>query len=852
MSEVQTDSKSKIHKLPFIIKKESIKSSSDYGALFRCWSGTSDNLIKEDIIYKAKAGDFLQGKYPALCILNRLDVAKNRSRTVAAYVGSNSAVIQLTSDAVVKLIGQANYDQVFASLCCVINQELKVKGILSLLCPRVGEDKTLSTVETQTYESSFTHLIREKQRRTRVNKRTKIRTYILPEVNTKTVTKKVIINPADFIKFKDFKVEDEEPNTNTEPLGHSCPVDIKVEPSNIDDCNIIGDDESLSNIKETDTGTDSDPFPDLKLIVDEDSNISEVGSIGNLSIGSFTNLPNIDSNAKSILNYIENHTEFNDKLDGQCEKQPGNLTITMVDGSKVTIRGNPDPFHIATPEILKELSPNHQKNIMLHQAYLDWKFCLQRDEDDNLPLHGAVLNNDVELLKRQCLILKSRDQSVDILAAGNLTALQMAIFQDCPECTKILLAHGADVMVRDEESRTALHLAAEIGAKHVDAILTHCMNNAREILTENDEFWKPELEHKDDVKMANYLLTKINTICDNQGYTPLMLASKMGNDSVVKLLATAAPSTVNMAMPTSGNTALYLAVGAACTEAASRGDKTTIPENFKKTVEFLVEHGADPSVENNSGGNVNILLTEFHDITLSFLIATKLSSLNGFGPQRCDAVMLLKDANGVISVANMTQNKSLNKPKVYSNAKTIKTAIGGGNSTATCKIASKSSFNIDRSVAAKSGMDGNRNTNIVTQPGRNCKNGTEKSAKCSKNLDKPVILKNLPVVTKIVSFGSDKPVLVKGIAPKGNANDKGLLTEIIAKPNTTKVNAASSSIPVGNTSNALKFLKILPKPEPHTSDAVKKTPILLKNAAVKRHTRDNDNKSKSSSKKTKK
>lgn len=49
-----------------------------------------------------------------------------------------------------------------------------------------------------------------------------------------------------------------------------------------------------------------------------------------------------------------------------------------------------------------------------------------------------------------------------------------------------------------------------------------------------------------------------------------MLASKLGNAAAVELLVAAAPSAVNMAMPSCGNTALYIAAGAACTEAASK------------------------------------------------------------------------------------------------------------------------------------------------------------------------------------------------------------------------------------------------------------------------------------------
>ncbi|XP_052739009.1 uncharacterized protein LOC112047746 isoform X2 [Bicyclus anynana] len=637
MSEAQTTSNqiqvTKIHKLPLILKKNSIKPSSKCGMLFRCLpgTGTSKTVIKEDVIYKSVEGDFLQGKYPGICLINRLDVAKNCSSTVASYKGPNGDVIKLTSDAVVKTIGQANYDQVIASLCCVFNQELKVKGILALLSETIAspspETKKYCSVVTQTYESSFNHLIREKQRRSRNLGRSQVKPYIVPK-ESQIVSKKLVIHPATFMKLDNVKVEFEETNTTalpdtrqnivdnednptrpsnnlfdnkhnptgpesnivhlegnpTGPLKSTCDVEGQIHFTSISKLSNKGSEETrlkLETIKQehdnecTDdflscdenktNSYDCDAFPELNQFIHEDSIISDV-SVSNLSIGSLS-IPGIERNAQSILNYIDRHTEFDYLDNNQCASEVTNLKLIMVDGSTVTVKGNPDPFHIATPDILKDLTLDDQKKLMLHQAYLDWKYCLQRNEDNNLPIHIAVLNNDVNLVNRQCLVLKSKNESIDIAASGNLTALQMAVFQDCPECTAVLLAQGADLMVRDDEARTVLHLAAEIGAKHVEAIVEHCYSNARQILKEHCELWKPELENKTDDKLVNYLLIKLSMMYDNQGYTPLMLASKLGNDAAVRLLVYAAPSTVNMAMPTCGNTALYLACAAACTEA---------------------------------------------------------------------------------------------------------------------------------------------------------------------------------------------------------------------------------------------------------------------------------------------
>ncbi|XP_045770090.1 uncharacterized protein LOC123870738 [Maniola jurtina] len=811
MSDEQVNSKTRLHKLPFVIKKDALKlgPNTKYG-MFRCFPGASGSLIKEDIVYNVKDGDFFKGKYPDLLIINRLNLMKNSSRTIASYTSRDGSVVQLTSDAVAKLIGQDSYDQVFSSLCCVINLELKVKGIFSLLCLGALEQKEFSTIDTQTYESSFTHLIKEKLRqKTKHQRRNKFRSYVVQKPKLETFSKRIIIHPDDLKKNKDIKVEVDESNLETVPISDQSCKDIKLE---------FNDKETTCNITDKciKQETDHDSFPELKEIVNEDSNISDVGSVGNLSIDSNFSLIDIERSVKPILNYIDGHTEINKYDYYQGEMSP----IVMADGSTVMVRGNPDLFHIATPDILENLSPSDQKKLLLHQAYLDWKFCLQRDEDDNLPIHLAVLNNDVALLKRQCSMLKTRHETVDILA-GNLTPLQMAILQNCPGCTEVLLAMGADVMIRDDESRTALHLAAEICAKHVDAILTHCRNNARQILKENDDLWKPELENKPDNRLASYLLTQLVAMCDNQGYTPLMLASKAGNAAAVVLMASAAPSVVNMAMPTCGNTALYLATGAAFTEAANRGDKTKVPENFKRTIEILIRHGADPTIENNSGSNVNVLLAECHDSMISLIIGTSMLAYNGYAPKkkcitRCDAFMLIKDKQGGISVKEV---KKTNIRKSTRNKAEGTSMLNYTNDKACTEV-------------VNTGEHVNKNTS-------------------SCDTDKPVILNNLPVITKLVSFGKEKPVLVKSISPKTCAENKGLKTEITAKSNSIKM-TVPPLVPIGSKGNVPKFLKILPKPETETSKSEttvpKKKPIILRHVATKRPKSNDDDSTASSSK----
>lgn len=51
------------------------------------------------------------------------------------------------------------------------------------------------------------------------------------------------------------------------------------------------------------------------------------------------------------------------------------------------------------------------------------------------------------------------------------------------------------------------------------------------------------------------------------------------------------------------------------------GNKSKVVDHFLKTVELLMQHGANPSIDNNIGTNVHTLLTEFNNAELSMIVA---------------------------------------------------------------------------------------------------------------------------------------------------------------------------------------------------------------------------------------
>lgn len=103
-----------------------------------------------------------------------------------------------------------------------------------------------------------------------------------------------------------------------------------------------------------------------------------------------------------------------------------------------------------------------------------------------------------------------------------------------------------------------------------------------------------------------------------------------------------------------------------------RGNMTKVADNFYKTIEILVDNGADPGIDNHSGSNVNILLTEFNISELSLLIVNKLSAKN-FGNTNAtkhpiDSYILIKDKNGQVSFTEMKEKKEKDlKPVILEN-----------------------------------------------------------------------------------------------------------------------------------------------------------------------------------------
>ncbi|XP_072948682.1 uncharacterized protein [Epargyreus clarus] len=778
-------SKVTVPKTPVVVRKGSTISlaSAPKELLLRYLK--SGSVSVEQVIYKSKPNDFLRGEYPDLTLLSRSNVV-NFSRTTIARFTSNGRVVEKNSNQLVKLIGQKNYDLVFTVLSSVISEELRIRALLALLSdslnkeensnkesePSKAGDDLKKDAECQTYETASKILDELKQRRARSIRRQQ--PYIVPREDIEKKLKRVVIDPKDVITQRKEKVTE------------------KVE--------------------------EAENFPELKGILNEDSNFSD-SSIGNISLSSqhSVKIPQLLYNPNVLLNSVDQHT-----------LAPQSVPLTLSDGSVIMVCAKPmDKFHWATPEILQNLSAIERGKLLYQQAIIDWNYCLERDEDGYLPIHQAVMANDLDFLKRQCSALRNKHGTIDVTTNINnysQTALQMSIYKGGERCTALLLQHGSDPRLQDDEGKSFFHTAAEVSSEHLKVALEHCKVNARQILKDDEELWESKMEDFSDEELAQILLDNICSMFDNQGYTPLMLASKQGNPSTTELLVGASPRTINRAMPNCGSTALFLAVAAACMEASNSSNHTKVSENFLKTIEILVENGADPKIENYSGSSVNILLTEYHITDLSVLIANKLTSIKlledkKFTANDINSYMLFKNRDGKVNVTEIkTKNKIKRDDTDITSNREINSYDDNNASISKESSSNNASGKTDLSKSASIAKVSGKNASITKVSGKNA-SITKVSGK---NASITKVSGKYASITKVSGKNASiTKVSGKNASITKNINKKSPKPVAVYKV-TNYENVSSKDTP--------KFVKILPKTDPLLSPVkiIKDEKIILK------------------------
>lgn len=329
----ETIATEKLKQKPIIIKKCNSKKT-----ILRLKNlSIPTQLYKEHKIYESKPGDFLNGEpHTKVVLTNQLNMISNSSRTIAQYISlGENKITEKSSDNITKLIGQKNYDTIFAALCSVISQELKVRGMLALLTEK---EKPIVRDEEIKITEDPTEMLKTKQKR----RRNKLTPYVVKDKKSENAPKlkRIVIHPNSEINDTEIKVKTEDPLEDKPEL-------VQIET----------------------------PF-------DEDSSHSLESNVSLLS--GHTNISNISltEKANEILQRIDQYTEEPFENESQSLSIQLNEHILMPDGTRIMVPIKPeDDFHIATPDILRNVTNEERKRLLWFQAYKDWKLCLERDED---------------------------------------------------------------------------------------------------------------------------------------------------------------------------------------------------------------------------------------------------------------------------------------------------------------------------------------------------------------------------------------------------------------------------------------------------------------------------------------
>lgn len=350
--------------------------------------------FREDIIYRSKEGDFLRGNPQVnIVVTNRLDLRNNSCRTVAQYINQsdNSVFLEKTSDSLTKLIGQESFDIVLSALCSVINQELKVKGIMGLLMENKTEPvpmKTFAEKCCQTDVNCVELIYRIKQKK-RI-KRSQLIPYVVKD--TPAEKKRVIVhlgNPKLLEEMEDIpdklskqkelpEVEfNENSNASTSTIGNVST--LSGISTNFRFNNLLDNPtEIFKQIDQCTATTTNELKPIQSSQLEQKSSPSHSGSTKLLPLKQETTV-------QCLTKVQQANPQSSTTVHQRVQENFSPACITMLDGSRIMVPVKPeDHFHIATPEILQNVTMAERKKLLWYQAYIDWKLCLNRDEDDNL------------------------------------------------------------------------------------------------------------------------------------------------------------------------------------------------------------------------------------------------------------------------------------------------------------------------------------------------------------------------------------------------------------------------------------------------------------------------------------
>ncbi|KAL5018885.1 hypothetical protein ScPMuIL_004607 [Solemya velum] len=237
-----------------------------------------------------------------------------------------------------------------------------------------------------------------------------------------------------------------------------------------------------------------------------------------------------------------------------------------------------------------------ERHLLIAQRYL----TNVTDENGDLPLHLAIINNQLQAVKNLLDVMVTLPSCVDKVNAYNdllQTPLHLAVLTNQPAVIDLLLCAGASPRLLDRRGNTPAHLAVETSANDCLKILLKYLRPGAtqakpfpELNVFNFDGLAPvhlaaQTENFHAMKLLVYGKADVNLQDGKSGKTPLHFAVEADNLSVAGYLILEAGCDID-ARCFDGNTALHMASG--------RGNVGMAA--------LLMAAGADPDIENEDVG----------------------------------------------------------------------------------------------------------------------------------------------------------------------------------------------------------------------------------------------------------